>query len=45
MIQSRAAVLCLALLSAAATAQPLSDVVKVPRPELGEFMGLYLKGQ
>ena len=45
MIQSRTAVLCLALVSTAATAQPLSDVVKVPRPETGEFMGLYLKGQ
>lgn len=33
------------LLSAGATAQPLTDVVKVPRPEGGEFMGLYLKGQ
>lgn len=25
--------------------QPLSDIVKVPRPEKGEYMGLYLKGQ
>ncbi|MFT3710246.1 MAG: transglutaminase-like domain-containing protein [Archangium sp.] len=24
---------------------PLSDIVKVPRPAAGEFMGLYLKGQ
>lgn len=31
--------------SAAAVAQPLSDVVKVPRPPAGEYMGLYLKGQ
>lgn len=37
---------------AAAVAKPaapkgdgLSDIVKVPRPEKGEFMGLYLKGQ
>ena len=45
MIQSPVAVLCLALLSTSALAQPLSDVVKVPRPEAGEFMGLYLKGQ
>ena len=45
MIQVRSLALGLALLSAAAVAQPLSDVVKVPRPEGGEFMGLYLKGQ
>lgn len=37
--------LCLALLPVVALAQPLTDVVKVPRPEGGEFMGLYLKGQ
>lgn len=35
----------LALTSALALGQPLSDVVKVPRPAEGEFMGLYLKGQ
>jgi hypothetical protein len=43
--QVRSFALGLALLSATAMAQPLSDVVKVPRPEGGEFMGLYLKGQ
>lgn len=37
--------LLLALLAAAAHAQALSDIVKVPRPEGGEYMGLYLKGQ
>ncbi len=42
---TRSSALCLALLSGLALAQPLSDVVKVPRPETGEFMGLYLKGQ
>ncbi|MBL8914976.1 MAG: transglutaminase domain-containing protein [Archangium sp.] len=31
--------------SAALAEAPLSDIVKVPRPEKGEFMGLYLKGQ
>jgi transglutaminase-like putative cysteine protease len=36
----------LALLSLTAFAeQPLTDVVKVPRPAEGEYMGLYLKGQ
>lgn len=33
------------VLSLAAVAQPLSDVVQVPRPAGGEYMGLYLKGQ
>lgn len=42
---ARSFALCLALLPAFVAAQPLSDVVKVPRPEGGEFMGLYLKGQ
>lgn len=37
--------LSLVLLAGVAHAQALSDVVKVPRPEGGEFMGLYLKGQ
>lgn len=41
----RSVALGLTLLSSAALAQPLSDVVKVPRPAGGEFMGLYLKGQ
>ena len=42
----RSSALWLALLAFAAHAElPLSDVVKVPRPEKGEFMGLYLKGQ
>lgn len=31
--------------TSAVAEQPLSDVVKVPRPEKGEYMGLYLKGQ
>jgi Transglutaminase-like superfamily len=35
-----------ALIAAGAFAEPaLTDVVKVPRPEHGEYMGLYLKGQ
>ncbi len=37
--------LFVSLLSFAAFAAPLSDVVQVPRPAQGEFMGLYLKGQ
>jgi hypothetical protein len=41
----RSFALGLALLGAASFAQPLTDVVKVPRPEEGEYMGLYLKGQ
>ncbi len=45
MILARSFALCLALVPALVSAQPLTDVVKVPRPEGGEFMGLYLKGQ
>ncbi len=33
------------VVSLLASAQPLSDVVQVPRPAGGEYMGLYLKGQ
>jgi hypothetical protein len=47
-VNLRPLALCLTLLPALAIAQaapPLTDVVKVPRPEAGEFMGLYLKGQ
>lgn len=44
-VNLRPLALCLALLPSLALAQPLTDVVKVPRPEGGEYMGLYLKGQ
>lgn len=41
----RSLFLALVVSSAALAEAPLSDIVKVPRPEKGEFMGLYLKGQ
>lgn len=41
----RSLFLALVVSSAAFAEAPLSDIVKVPRPEKGEFMGLYLKGQ
>ncbi len=42
----RSSAVCLVLFALVAHAeQPLSDIVKVPRPEAGEYMGLYLKGQ
>jgi transglutaminase-like putative cysteine protease len=43
---TRVALLGLVLASALARAEaPLSDVLKVPRPAGGEYLGLYLKGQ
>lgn len=46
-LRFRSSVVALALVAAAVAhaEAPLSDVVKVPRPEAGEYMGLYLKGQ
>ncbi len=44
----RVLTLCTAVFAAvsfAAPSRPLTDVATVPRPEKGEFMGLYLKGK
>ena len=41
----RSSLLLVLLATSAFAAGELSDVVSVPRPEKGEFMGLYLKNQ